>query len=84
MGIGDQNLGKLRFEDGITHFFTTVNENGFELLSIKEEHVRCVETLPFLHRDPFDRILVASAISENMCLLTADTNIRLYEVANLW
>ncbi len=78
------STGKLRLSGGVSEFFNIVHENGFELLPIKEEHVRCVETLPFLHRDPFDRILVASALSEEMLLLTADTNIRRYDVASLW
>lgn len=78
------NLGKLVFEGGVAHFFTVVEENGFELLPIKEGHIKRLEPLPFLHRDPFDRILVASAMIEDMCLLTADANIRLYDVASLW
>ena len=78
------NLGKLSFDGGVPHFFSTVDENGFVLLPIKEEHVKQLETLPLLHRDPFDRMLVASAMTEGMCLLTADTNIRRYEVFSLW
>ena len=76
--------GKLVFEGGIEHFFHTIDENGFELLPIKKEHVKQLATLPLLHRDPFDRILVASAIAEGMELITTDTNIRLYDVHCLW
>ncbi len=78
------SLGKLSFEGGTAQFFETLAENGFCLLPVREEHIERVETLPFLHRDPFDRILVASAMTEEMCLITADTNIRLYDVASLW
>ena len=78
------STGKLRLGGGVAEFFYIVNDNGFELLPIKEDHIQRMETLPFLHRDPFDRILVASAMSEEMCLLTADTNIRRYDVASLW
>ncbi|MCL2052881.1 MAG: PIN domain-containing protein [Oscillospiraceae bacterium] len=38
------------------------------------------ETLPFHHRDPFDRLLISTAISENMTIITADKNIRKYDV----
>ena len=43
-----------------------------------------VETLPFLHRDPFDRLLVATAKVDGMTLLTADENIRQYDIASTW
>jgi len=76
--------GKLTFEGGIDCFFNTIDENGFGLLPITEEHVKQLETLPLLHRDPFDRILVASAIAEGMHLITADANIRLYVVDSIW
>jgi PIN domain nuclease of toxin-antitoxin system len=76
--------GKLVFEGGIELFFQTVRESGFVLLPIRRKHIKTLETLPFLHRDPFDRILIASAMIENMGLITADTNIRLYDVASLW
>lgn len=77
-------LGKLRFEGGVAQFLKVINENGFELLPVNENHVKRVENLPFLHRDPFDRILVASAMAEGMCLVTADASVRQYDVASLW
>ncbi|MDR0456033.1 MAG: type II toxin-antitoxin system VapC family toxin [Treponema sp.] len=75
------NLGKLAFEGGIGHFFTMVEENGFELLSVKEDHIKHLETLPLHHRDPFDRLLLATAISEQMTFITADKNIAQYNVS---
>ena len=78
------SLGKLTFEGGVENFFILIEENGFELLPIKEEHIKLVETLPFIHRDPFDRMLIASAISEGMNLITADLNIHKYNVSWLW
>jgi PIN domain nuclease of toxin-antitoxin system len=77
-------LGKLSFEGGITNFFTTVEENGFEVLPIKEEYIKRLEKLPFHHRDPFDRILIASAITEGMKLISADREVIHYGVSNLW
>jgi len=78
------NLGKLAFDGGIAHFFAAINESGFQLLPIKETHVKLLETLPLFHRDPFDRMLVASAMAESMSLITADDNIRYYNVSTLW
>jgi len=55
-----------------------------ELLNIAGYHVEIVETLPFIHRDPFDRLLVALAIADDMTILTADENIRKYDVPSVW
>jgi PIN domain nuclease of toxin-antitoxin system len=48
------------------------------------KHVSLVATLPFHHRDPFDRLLVAQAMSENVPLLSADAMLDLYPVARIW
>lgn len=47
-------------------------ESGFILLDVTSEHVLAVETLPPIHGDPFDRLLVAQCLSEPMRLLTHD------------
>ncbi len=78
------SLGKLTFEGGMERFFNMIGECGFERLPVKEEHVKQLENLPYHHRDPFDRILITSAMAEGMCLITADTNMHRYDVACLW
>ena len=78
------SLGKLTFDGGVKNFFDTLEENGFELLPVTKRYVEQVEVLPFIHRDPFDRVLVATAIAEKMSLITADDNIRQYNVSWLW
>ena len=77
-------LGKLNFYGGVRNFFRTVEDNGFELLTIEAEYVNLVETLPLIHRDPFDRMLVSTAISEGMSIITADANIHQYSVDCVW
>ena len=51
---------------------------------MKPRHVETVETLPFVHRDPFDRMLVAAAKVEGIAILTADENIRKYDILTIW
>jgi PIN domain nuclease of toxin-antitoxin system len=51
---------------------------GFDLLPIRPDHCRALAHLPFHHRDPFDRMLVAQAISEGTALLTRDRMITAY------
>ncbi len=54
------------------------------LLEIRREHALLVETLPFHHRDPFDRLLVAQAIEESLPLLSADRQLDAYPVDRVW
>ncbi|EAQ75246.1 MULTISPECIES: type II toxin-antitoxin system VapC family toxin [unclassified Synechococcus] len=47
-------------------------ESGFDWLPLAPGHILCLEDLPPHHRDPFDRLLIAQAISEDLTLLSAD------------
>lgn len=51
---------------------------GYELLSITAEHAAAVATLPLLHRDPFDRLIVAQALNEPLRLVTHDADVKAY------
>jgi len=51
---------------------------------IMARHIEIVEMLPFIHRDPFDRLLVATAKAEGMTIVTVDENIRSYDVLCAW
>ena len=53
-------------------------DNGYSELPILSDHVVALETLPPIHKDPFDRLLVAQAIVEGITLLTADTVVAKY------
>jgi PIN domain nuclease of toxin-antitoxin system len=52
--------------------------NGYEEVAVSSDHALAVEVLPPLHKDPFDRILIAQARAEGMLLLTADSQVSLY------
>lgn len=53
-------------------------ENGYDELAITGTHAMAVGSLPTIHRDPFDRVLVAQAESEGVLLLTADETVARY------
>ena len=53
-------------------------DNGYAELPITSEHAMNVDSLPRLHKDPFDRILVAQAITEGITLLTNDAQVARY------
>ena len=56
---------------------------GFKPLPITIRHALAIRDLPWLHRDPFDRMLVAQALCEDLTLLTADPLIRTYDIRTL-
>ena len=51
---------------------------GYELLAVNADHAAAVESLPSLHRDPFDRILIAQALLEPLRLMTHDPMVKAY------
>ena len=58
--------------------------NGFGFLVADRPHIRILDTLPFHHRDPFDRLLIAQAIYENLTLISNDLKFPSYPVTLLW
>jgi len=58
--------------------------NSFQVLPIHLDHALHLYTLPLLHRDPFDRILVAQSQRENLPILTADSLIAQYGIQTVW
>lgn len=53
-------------------------DNGYSELPILSDHVVAIDSLPPIHKDPFDRLLVAQATVEGITLLTADSNVAEY------
>ena len=78
------NLGKLKFPNNAKGFVKAIIENKFKLYDVKPEHVFQLEQLEDFHKDPFDRILMATATFEEMKFITDDENIRLYSVECVW
>ncbi len=78
-------LGKLLAGQNFrTLFPALLTSNSIDLLPIKVAHVAQVATLPMHHRDPFDRLLVAQALTENLPLISADSAFDIYGVRRLW
>ena len=77
-------LKKLNFDGKAAGFIKLAEDNDITVLPIKAVHLSVLESLPQIHRDPFDRLLIATAIAERMTLITADENIAKYEVSHIW
>ena len=78
------SLNKLEMKISIQNLKQLIWENGIEVLPITIENALFVSQLPFYHKDPFDRLLVAQAVNENMILVSRDEAIPLYNVQTIW
>ncbi len=77
--------GKLNtIGSSVAYIRDEMNEYGMELLPIRYEHILQLESLPRNHGDPFDRLLVAQAISESLPILSGDKKLELYEAKLIW
>ena len=78
------STGKLKYTGGVKTFLDRVKLNEFELFGVEESHIKLLEELEYHHRDPFDRLLIAAAIAEDMTFISADENVPKYDVKWLW
>ncbi|MDR0649278.1 MAG: type II toxin-antitoxin system VapC family toxin [Synergistaceae bacterium] len=78
------SLGKMRIDGGTAEFFNIIESNCFLILPIKRKYIQKAETLPFVHRDPFDRMLICAALCEGLAVITADADIQKYPVRCIW
>lgn len=76
-----RSLGKLTVEDG---WAAALRRLGFVPIPVTALHAEAVERLPWHHRDPFDRMLVAQALVESCVLVSADPRLSAYDVEILW
>ena len=79
------SLGALRIESSLDRFLPEqMAANGFQPLPIELKHAARVATLPFHHRDPFDRLLAAQALEEDLTIVTADPVFAKYGIRRVW
>jgi len=78
------SLGRLVLPAPVDEYVAQKQAEGFGMLSIDWPHAAAVEKLPFLHRDPFDRLLAAQALTERLPLVSSDPVFRQYGVKVVW
>jgi PIN domain nuclease of toxin-antitoxin system len=80
-----QNTGKLSFGLPFKEFVEQqLNINSIDLLHINLDHIDVISTLPQHHRDPFDRLIIAQAIVEDIPILSIDGAFDAYPIQRLW
>jgi PIN domain nuclease of toxin-antitoxin system len=79
------SIGKMHLPQPFERFvYDQIVQNNFRTLSIEPRHINAVVHLPLHHRDPFDRLLVAQASTENMLFISRDPIFDDYSVQRLW
>jgi len=78
------SLGKLTTVGNISEVMDKAVSKGFKILSIEREHLIILSTLDLIHHDPFDRLIIAQAIAENMPLVSSDDVFKQYPVNCVW
>lgn len=79
-----QSLGKLDFKVTIPYLQEVLENSGFNKLPVTDENLETLKTLPFIHHDPFDRLLIAQAQNAGLTIITRDTIIPQYDVKVIW
>lgn len=76
-----RRIGKLRVPEDLP---ATISAEGFTWLAIEPEHAWSVSALPDHHGDPFDRLLIAQAMTEELPILSGDPRFEAYDVEVFW
>lgn len=80
-----QSIGKLNFGLPFKAILVQqLNQNRVEMLDISLDHIETVASLPVHHRDPFDRLIIAQGIVENIPIISADVIFDTYSIQRIW
>jgi PIN domain nuclease of toxin-antitoxin system len=78
-------LGKLHFNLPLSQLIEDQQRiNGLQLLPIEPDHIYALGQLPYRHKDPFDRLLIAQTLTENLPMVSADPEFTTYPVQIIW
>ena len=79
------SIGKYKLNEPFESFLDRgIIQNGFQILPIEPRHAAELTTLPFHHRNPFERLIIAQAIIEQIPVVSADKAFDDYPVKRLW
>src|SRR5690554_6299504 len=79
------SLQKLQLKFSLEELLAYLSKNSISILEINPTHTITLLNMPFIHRDPFDRMLIAQAKTENLALITKDNHIKQYpDIKTLW
>ena len=79
-----QSLGKLSINSSIPDIEQICKDRSIEIIPITTEEIEGIKSLPQIHKDPFDRIIISQALKRNLSIITSDTIIPQYAVKVVW
>ncbi len=77
-------LGRLELSSDLENIFQIIEETGFQILPITTSHILRNSSLPLHHQDPFDRIIIAQAIEEQLTIVGKDHEFNNYAIKLIW
>ena len=78
------SIGKLKLSQSLDVVIKLLAQHNIEILTVQSEHILTVLNLPFEHRDPFDRLLIAQALTEKMKFISNEALFLRYGVNRIW
>lgn len=78
------SLGRLNLDTELENIFRIIEKTGFEILPITTNQILINAGLPHHHQDPFDRIIVAQAIHDDLKIVSKDGQFKKYQVSLIW
>jgi len=78
------NIGRLEIKVPFHQIREKIFENGFQILPISFDDTLIISSLPLFHRDPFDRIIVAQAMANNLTIISRDGYLKAYNIKQIW
>jgi len=78
------SLGKLDLHLPLDELLDNIRRRDFNILQIQDDYLKKLIDLPFIHKDPFDRLIISTACSEDLTIITTDENIKKYSVSWIW
>ena len=78
------NIGKLSLSLRFDELISVLRGSDFDFLQVEDDYMSGLSKLPLLHKDPFDRLIISTAIAEKLTLITIDENIQKYDVTWVW
>ena len=78
------SIGKLELQFDLNEITKFIHKNKIEQLPIELSHLQNILTLEHFHRDPFDRLIIAQAMAEDLTIITTDKNFKHYPVKCVW
>ena len=79
-----RNIGKLQLPFIPSQLAKICTNRDIQILPVTSDELDVLGTLPFIHKDPFDRIIISTALSKGYPLLTHDENIQKYNLQTIW